>query len=316
MFDKICSYLHRKSKGDAASSGIIGAFDDDEWIYEKKQLENENLGETLSSEFISMIEKREKNFEHFPIHSGNVATDTCSSRSENKIDVPLNADNLDIAANFTEITRFNVEADDDEYIIMMSKNSFQNSNDEQPTDIYKGSTHSTTNYGRNENTDEGASCIFTRNFSQPELGPEMVQENEMSSECSQAEDDRISVLTTKHASTSQDPIETCDNSSYHADEMKRSNTEDDTDTERDDMARNDGDDDGEKTLDCNDDKTEKSNTKSLQTNESTTSNDQEQRTSFYQTENLIPLKGEKMLPFLKVEQLYFYLNILTQFSIF
>ena len=78
--------------------------------------------------------------------------------------------------------------------------------------------------------------------------------------------------------------------------MKSSdNTDDDTDTVRDDMARND--DDGEKTLDCNDDTTEKSDTKSLETNESTTSNDQEQSMTFYKSEKLIPLKELKMLPF-------------------
>ena len=72
------------------------------------------------------------------------------------------------------------------------------------------------------------------------------------------------------------------------------------------------DDDGEKTLDCNDDTTEKFDTKSLETNESTTFNDQEQSMTFYKTENLIPLKELKCFPSLEeVEQLY--LNILILF---
>ena len=217
-----------------------------------------------------MIEKREKNLLNVQNPADNVTTDISSGSHKN--DGPLNGDNAEIATNFTEITRFNGKSEN-EYIIMMSKESFERNNG--PADIYiDADTHSTTNYGRNENTDEAASCIETSNFSlddvqaeiqvgtfevtfsRPVIGQlrpmksfdwlildlkhsqiQLQQENERSS---QDGDDRESVLTTKHASTSQDPIEIRDNPSSHADECEeRNNTDDDTDTVRDNMARND-----------------------------------------------------------------------------
>ena len=170
VFDKIRDYLH--GKGNERTGGkteIIGAFDDDEWTYEKKRLENENLVETISNEFMSMIEKREKNLLNVQNPADNVTTDISSGSHKN--DGPLNGDNAEIATNFTEITRFNGKSEN-EYIIMMSKESFERNNG--PADIYiDADTHSTTNYGRNENTDEAASCIETSNFSLDDVQAEI-----------------------------------------------------------------------------------------------------------------------------------------------
>ena len=109
-------------------------------------------------------------------------------------------------------------------------------------------------------------------------------------------------MTIKPASQSQDPIEIRDNCSSHADDLVENTTDDVTDTIRDNLERND---DVEKTLDCgDDDMTENSNTKTLETNESTTSNDQEQRIKSHKMGNLIPLKAMQSLLSNKFKQLY------------
>ena len=283
-----------KRRDASGKTGVIGAHNNDQWLQERINSEAENnLGEIQSSEFIEMIEKREKNSHNFQIHLGKFSSENCAvEHCDDKYDAG-NVNNVDMARDLTgKITGCNVEEaandDTDEYVIMLSENSFLADN--QRTDgRSRPARGSGTNYGRIENTDEeaepSATCINTGNFFREDV--ELQQDDEGSSS---SEDDRGSVLTTKPAHTSQDPIEMRDNSSSHADDDSKRNSarDDDGDTERDDIARND---DGEKTSDCDDDKSEKSHTKTLETNESTTFNDQEQRvSSLGMTDYLIPLK--------------------------
>ena len=290
LIEKIWFAKRRVASG---KTGVIGAHNNDQWLQERINSEAENnLGEIQSSEFIEMIEKREKNSHNFQIHLGKFSSENCAvEHCDDKYDAG-NVNNVDMARDLTEkITGCNVEEaandDTDEYVIMLSENSFLADN--QRTDgRSRPARGSGTNYGRIENTDEeaepGATCINTCNFSREDV--ELQQDDEGSSS---SEDDRGSVLTTKPAHTSQDPIEMRDNSSSHADDDSKRNSarDDDGDTERDDIARND---DGEKTSDCDDEKSEKSHTKTLETNESTTFNDQKQRTTSFSAENLIPFK--------------------------
>ena len=291
MIEKICFHKRQDASG---KTGVIGAHNNDQWLQERINSEAENnLGEIQSSEFIEMIEKREKNSHNFQNnHLGKFSSEHCAvEHCDDKYDAG-NVNNVDMARDLTgKITGCMAEeaANDDteEYVIMLSENSFLADN--QQTD---GRLSSGTNYGRIENTDEeaseelGAVCINTGNFSREDVG---LQDDDEGS--SSTEDDRGSVLTTKPAHTaSQDPIEMRDNSSSHAedDSERNSGRDDGGDTKRDDIARND---DGEKTSDCDDEKSEKSHTKTLETNESTTFNDQEQRnTSLSMADSLIPLK--------------------------
>ena len=290
LFDNIRFHFHKKCGVDASGkSEVIAAHNNDQWLQERIYSEAENnLGEIQSSEFIEMIEKREKNSQYCQIQLGKSVSENCGLKHcDDKYDAG-DVNNVDTATHLTEkITGEAANDDTDEYVIMLSENSFLADN-QQNDGRNTLARSSGTNYGRIENTDEevesGASCINTDNFSGEEV--ELQQDDEGSSS---SEDDRGSVLTTKPAHTSQDPIEMRDNSSSHADDdfKRKSGRDDDGDTERDDIARND---DGEKTSDCDDEKSEKSHTKTLETNESTTFNDQKQRTTSFSAENLIPFK--------------------------
>lgn len=298
MIGKICFHKRQDASG---KTGVIGAHGNDQWLQERINSEAENnLGEIQSSEFIEMIEKREKNSHNFQIHLGNFSPENCSvEHCDDKYDAAGAVNNVDMTEDLTgKITGCKSEEaandDTDEYVIMLSENSFLADN--QPTDGHSSrpaARRSGTNYGRIENTDEevedevgAAPCINTGNFSGEDVG---LQEDDEGS--SSTEDDRGSVLTTKPAHSSQDPIEMRDNSSSHAeDDSERNSARDDEgDIERDNIARND---DGEKTSDCDDEKSEKSHTKTLETNESTTFNDQEQRNTSPSSmaDSLIPLK--------------------------
>ena len=290
MIEKICFHERQDASG---KTGVIGAHNNDQWLQERINSEAENnLGEIQSSEFIEMIEKREKNSHNFQNHLGKFSSENCAAEHyDDKLDAAGNVNNVDMdsTGKITGCMAGEAANDDtDEYVIMLSENSFLADN--QQTD---GRLSSGTNYGRIENTDEeaseepGAVCSNTGNFSREDVG--LQDEDDEGS--SSTEDDRGSVLTTKPAHTaSQDPIEMRDNSSSHAEDDSERNSarDDDGDTKRDDIARND---DGEKTSDCDDEKSEKSHTKTLETNESTTFNDQEQRnTSLSMADSLIPLK--------------------------
>ena len=292
MIGKICFHKRKDASG---KTGVTGAHSNDQWLQERINSEAENnLGEIQSTEFIEMIEKREKNSHNFQIHLGKFMSENCAlEHCDDKHDAG-NVNNVDMATDLTEkITGSNAEeaANDDteEYVIMLSENSFLADN-QQADGRSRPARGSGTNYGRIENTDEeaetGAACINTGNFSGEDV--ELQHDDEGSSS---SEDDRGSVLTTKPAHTSQDPIEMRDNSSSHAeDDSERNSARDDEgDIERDYIARND---DGEKTSDCDDEKSEKSHTKTLETNESTTFNDQEQRNTSPSSmaDSLIPLK--------------------------
>ena len=238
-----------------------------------------------------MIEKREKCSENFQIRLRNSVTEKCSTDNHDECDAHVaptvtsigNNDDTDTAKDLTEIASIHLTGDiNDECMILLSENSHAS---DFPACESDAALISRISHDRIENTDESASCINTRNFSSEQV--ELEQEDESSSS---DEDDRESVLTTKYTPTSQDPIEIRDNSSSHADDLKGNGSDEDSDTKHDDTARND---DEEKTSDCNDDQAEKSDTKSLETNESTTFNDQEQRLAFYKTENLMPLKEGK-----------------------
>ena len=261
-----------------------------------------NLGEILSSEFIAMIEKREKKITNAEIELENTANDNNFADTE-KYDSRSFVENHDVSTNFTNITRLNDEENNDEYVVMLAKNSFEPAND--PEDCGDEALNQAANYGGIDNcndhaleeVDDADSCIYTEHFS-TEDAQHMHKDEESSSD----EDDSKSVLTAEPASQSQDPIEIRDNCSSHADDLVENTTDDVTDTVRDNLGRND---DVEKTLDCgDDDTTEKSDTKTLETNESTTSNDQEQRINSHKTENLIPLKAMQSLPANNFEQLY------------
>ena len=293
LIAKICFHKRQDASG---KTGVIGAHSNDQWLQERINSEAENnLGEIQSSEFIEMIEKREKNSHNFQIHLGKFSPENCPvEHCDDKYDAAGAVNNVDMTEDLTgKITGCKSEEaandDTDEYVIMLSENSFLADN--QPTD--GPARRAGTNYGRIENTDEedeevgaAAACINTGNFSGEDVG---LQDDDEGS--SSTEDDRGSVLTTKPAHSSQDPIEMRDNSSSHADDDSKRNSarDDDGDIERDDIARND---DGEKTSDCDDEKSEKSHTKTLETNESTTFNDQEQRNTSPSSmaDSLIPLK--------------------------
>ena len=299
MIGKICFHKRQDASG---KTEVIGAQSNDQWLRERINSEAENnLGEIQSSEFIEMIEKREKNSHNFQIHLGKFSPENCSvEHCDDKYDAAGAVNNVDMTEDLTgKITGCKSEeaANDDteEYVIMLSENSFLADN--RPTDGHSSgpaARRSGTNYGRIENTDEAvedevggaAACINTGNFSGEDVG---LQEDDEGS--SSTEDDRGSVLTTKPAHSSQDPIEMRDNSSSHAEDDSERNSarDDESDIERDNIARND---DGEKTSDCDDEKSEKSHTKTLETNESTTFNDQEQRNTSPSSmaDSLIPLK--------------------------
>ena len=258
-----------------------------------------NLGE-ISSEFIEMIEKREKKFTNDKIGLENTTTDCNKFADTEQNDFVENHD------NFTNVTNLNDEENDDEYVVMLAKNPLELVN--EPEDSSDEALNLGANYGRIENcndhaleeADDADSCIYTEHFL-TEDAQHMHRDERSSSD----EDDSKSVLTTEPASQSQDPIGIRDNCSSHADDLVENTTDDVTDTIRDNLERND---DVEKTFGCgDDDTTENSDTKTLETNESTTSNDQEQRIKSHKTENLIPLKVVQSLLLNKFKQLY--LNI-------
>ena len=294
MFEKIQSHLRRKSKENKESSAgvvgseaaqVIGAFDEDEWTYERSQSDSENdLGEILSTEFIEMIERREKNSENFQTESEKSATCNQEKMCENfegTAPCPQELDDRDLATSiYSQMTRFDVEEDDydecNEYVVMESEESFAPDN-ERPDNIAK----SGTNYASaGETTQETAAGLKCRDEN-------MEEDEEMFSD--EDDNDNDSVMTAKHEPVNRDPIEVRDNSSSHADDLESNFVDDEGDTERDDVTRND-DDHQEKTLDCNHDKPEPSDTKTLETNESTTPDDQEQSPASYKTDNLIPFK--------------------------
>ena len=296
MFEKIQSHLRRKGKENKESTTagvvsseaqVIGAFDEDEWIYERSQSDSENyLGEILSTEFIEMIERREKNCENFKTESEKSATCNQEKMCENfegTVPCPQQLDERDLATSiYSQMTRFNVEDEDDdydecnEYVVMVSEESF--APDNEPMDNI---AKSGTNYAR-------AGEKLQETAVEMKCGEENIEEDEeMFSD--EDDNDNDSVMTAKHEAVNRDPIEVRDNSSSHADDLESNFVDDEGDTERDDVTRND-DDHQEKTLDCNHDKPEPSDTKTLETNESTTCDDQEQSPASYKTDNLIPFK--------------------------
>ena len=280
MFKKIRVVFHKKKRTESRESAsdeegkVIGAFDEDEWLYERNQSNSENnLGEILSTEFIEMIERREKNCVRLQTESGNSATNNNTLEiCENFAGAEEENDAVTSSVNSQLTSRYNNDDYDvvEEYVGMLLEESFAPVNEQLDT-----SAKSVTN-------DDGV------------VGGENMQEtaNEMFRDEEDEEDDtdNDSVMTAKHEAVNQDPIEERDISSSDADDLESNSVDDGGDTKRDDVTSLD-DDDREKTLDCNHDKPKHSDTKTFETNESTTWDDHEQRTASYQAkDNLIPFK--------------------------
>ena len=133
-----------KRRDASGKTGVIGAHNNDQWLQERINSEAENnLGEIQSSEFIEMIEKREKNSHNFQIHLGKFSSENCAvEHCDDKYDAG-NVNNVDMARDLTEkITGCNVEeaalvprrrvGNGREDLVIVDENSLLNARDLPP----------------------------------------------------------------------------------------------------------------------------------------------------------------------------------------
>ena len=100
LIAKICFHKRQDASG---KTGVIGAHSNDQWLQERINSEAENnLGEIQSSEFIEMIEKREKNSHNFQIHLGKFSPENCPvEHCDDKYDAAGAVNNVDMTEDLT-----------------------------------------------------------------------------------------------------------------------------------------------------------------------------------------------------------------------